>query len=73
MTLDVEGRLHTRNGYVVFDPASGRFGALPVPLRVLQSVFRQMTDSPTSNQNMHLPSNLKDLFVEDSKIVLTYR
>jgi hypothetical protein len=73
MTVDLEGKVYTQNGYICFDPVSGRIGALPIPRSTLESAVREIVSSPENREDLRLPSYVKDLRVEAGKIVLTYR
>jgi uncharacterized protein YpmS len=73
MTVDFEGKLHTENGYVLFEPISGKIGALPIPRSALQSSMRRMMNSPQSREALRLPENLSDIHVEGGRIVASFR
>jgi hypothetical protein len=73
MTFDVEGRLHTTDGNVAFEPVGARVGALPVPRSAFQSALKKGMESPAAREMMRLPNNIRDLLVAGGKIIVTYR
>lgn len=73
INVDIEGRVYTQNGFIQFDPLSGRIGLLPIPRSTMQSAVREIMNSPEDHEDLRLPAYLKDLRVEGGKIVLTYR
>jgi hypothetical protein len=73
MTLDIKGRLNTRDGYMRFVPLSGSVGALPIPASVLRAVVDQAMSSPQAQRNMRLPATVSDLSVEAGQLVVHYK
>jgi hypothetical protein len=73
MTLQLEGRLGAQNGYLRFEPVSGRFGALPIPLSALELAVRRLMDSPENREKLKLPSEITDLRIQDGEVVATYK
>ena len=73
MTLELEGRVRAENGYMRFDPVSGKIGALPIPQSTLETAVRKMMVSPENREKLRLPDDLADLRVENSEIVVAYK
>lgn len=73
MTLQLEGRLGAQNGYLRFEPLSGEFGALPIPLSALQAAVQRLMDSPENRDKLKLPPEISDLRIENGEIVVSYR
>ena len=73
MTLQLEGRLGAQNGYLRFEPVSGQFGALPIPLSALESAVQRLMDSPENREKLKLPPEISDLRIQNGEIVATYR
>jgi hypothetical protein len=73
MTFDLEGKLRTDNGFLQFDPVAGKIGAVRIPRSALQSAMTQMMATPENREQFRLPSNLSDLRVEDSHLVVTFK
>jgi hypothetical protein len=73
MTFELEGKLHTVNGFAQLEPLSGRLGSSPIPKSALESSMQRMMDSPQARQALRLPANVSDVHVEDGKIVATFK
>jgi hypothetical protein len=73
MTLQLEGRLHSEEGYLRFEPTGGQIGALPLPQSSLESAVRKMFTSPENREKLRLPPDLRDLRVENGEIVVSYK
>jgi hypothetical protein len=73
MTLQLEGRLGAQNGYLRFEPISGQFGALPIPLSALESAVQRLMDSPENHEKLKLPSEISDLRIQNGEIVASYK
>jgi len=73
ITVVFEGKVHSLNGYLDFEPLSGKIGALPIPKDSLKRALKQMAATPDTRNIMRLPSNLRDLYVEDGKLVVIYK
>lgn len=73
MTLELEGRLHAEDGYMRFDPVSGKVGALPIPQSTLETAVHKMMESPENREKLRLPADLADLRVENGEIVVAYK
>jgi hypothetical protein len=73
MTLQLEGRLGAREGYLRFEPVSGQIGAFPIPQSALESAVKRMMDSPENRDKLKLPSEISDLRIQNGEIVASYR
>jgi hypothetical protein len=73
MTLQLEGRLSTQDGYLRFEPVSGQIGSLPIPQSSLESAVQRMMDSPENREKLKLPSDISDLRIQNGEIVATYK
>jgi hypothetical protein len=73
MTLQLEGRLSTQNGYLRFEPLGGQFGSLPIPQSALESAVRRLMDSPENREKLKLPSEISDLRIQNGEVVASYR
>ena len=72
MTLDLVGKLGAQDGYLRFEPVSGRIGSLPIPQSALESAVRQLMESPENREKLKLPADVSDLRIEDGQLVTTY-
>jgi len=73
MTLQLEGRLGTQNGYLKFEPVSGQIGSLPIPQSSLESAVQRLMDSPENREKLKLPSGIADLRIQNGEIVASYK
>jgi hypothetical protein len=73
MTLQLEGRLGAQNGYLHFEPLSGRIGSLPIPQSTLESAVQRLMDSPENREKLKLPSEITDLRIQNGEIVASYK
>ena len=72
MTLQLAGKLGASDGYLKFEPVSGRIGSLPIPQSALESAVRQLMESPENHEKLKLPSDISDMHIENGELVTTY-
>lgn len=72
MTLDLVGKLGAQDGYLKFEPVSGKIGSLPIPQSALESAVRQLMESSENREKLKLPSDVSDLRIENGQLVTTY-
>jgi len=72
MTLDLVGKLGAQDGYLKFEPVSGKIGSLPIPQSALESAVRQLMESPENRDKLKLPADISDLRIENGELVTTY-
>jgi hypothetical protein len=72
MTLDLVGKLGAQDGYLKFEPVSGKIGSLPIPQSALESAVRQLMESPENRDKLKLPADVSDLHIENGQLVTTY-
>ena len=73
MTLQIEGRLGTQNGYLRFEPLSGQIGSLPIPQFTLESAVQRLMDSPENREKLRLPAEISDLRIQNGEVVASYK
>src|SRR5260370_23545513 len=73
MTLQLAGRLTAANGYLRFEPVSGRLGSLPIPQSALETAVQKMMESPENREKLKLPREISDLRIENGELLATYR
>ena len=73
VTLQLEGRLGSENGYLRFEPVSGQFGALPLPQSALESAVQRLMDSPENREKLKLPPEISSLRIENGEVVISYK
>jgi hypothetical protein len=73
LTLQLEGRLASANGYLRFEPVSGQLGSLPIPQSALETAVQRMMDSPENREKLKLPPEITDLRIENGELLATFR
>jgi len=73
LSFVLEGKVRTVNGYLDFDPISGKIGSLSIPKGSLKRAVEQMVTTPETQELMRLPRNLRDLHIENGKLVVVFR
>jgi hypothetical protein len=73
MTLQLEGKLGSANGFLRFEPVSGQIGALPIPQATLEAAVRKMMESPENRDKLKLPAEISDLKIENGEVVAQYQ
>ncbi len=73
LTFVLEGKVRTVNGYLDFDPISGKIGSLPIPKASLKRAMEEMLATPGGREAARLPRNLRNLQVENGKLVVVFK
>jgi hypothetical protein len=73
LTLQLEGRLASANGYLRFEPVSGQLGSLPIPQSALETAVQRMMDSPENREKLKLPPEISDLRIQNGELLATFR
>jgi hypothetical protein len=73
LSLQLEGKLGARDGYLRFEPVGGQIGSLPIPRSTLETAVQRMMDSPENREKLKLPANMADLKIENGEVVATYK
>lgn len=73
ISLQLDGILETRDGYVRLTPTAGKLGALPIPQGALGHVVAQLFESPKNRKKFRLPPQISSVHVENSTLVITSR
>lgn len=73
LSLELDGHLYSENGYLQFDPVSGKLGSLPLPQSTLDSAVRKLMASDENREKLKLPDGIDDVQVVDGHVVVTYK
>jgi hypothetical protein len=73
LSLELEGRLLVRDGYLRLEPSSGKLGSLPLMEVTLQGATHRLFDSPENKEQFRLPPNIQDMRIEGGRIIITSR
>ncbi|HTU33954.1 MAG TPA: hypothetical protein VMF66_09145 [Candidatus Acidoferrum sp.] len=72
LSLELDGHVFTENGYLQFDPISGKLGSFPLPQSTLNSAVQKLMASPENREKLKLPQGISDVQVVDGHVVVTY-
>ena len=73
MSLELEGHLGSQDGYLKFDPVSGKLGSMPIPQSMLQSTVDKMMASPENREKLRLPPEVSDVQIANGQAVVSYK
>jgi hypothetical protein len=73
LSLELDGHLGSKDGYLTFEPVSGKLGSLPLPQSTLEAAVSKMMDSPENREKLKLPSDINDIHIEDGHAVVNYK
>lgn len=73
ISLQLDGTLETRDGYIKLSPTAGRIGSLPIPSSTLDRVVQQLFESPQNRESFHLPPEVESVHIENSSLVIATR
>jgi hypothetical protein len=73
LSLELEGPLVVRDGYIKLEPTGGKLGSLPLMAGTLQSVTDRLFDSPENKEKFRLPPQIQDIRVEHGQLVVLSR
>jgi hypothetical protein len=72
MTLELVGRLGSSDGFLKFEPVSGKLGSLPIPQSTLEAAVQRLMESPENREKLRLPSDISEMHIENGQLVATY-
>lgn len=73
LSLELEGRLSVRDGYLRLEPFSGKLGSLPLMAGTLQTATQRVFDSPENKEKFRLPPNIQNMRIEGGRLIVTSR
>lgn len=73
MSLELEGRLLVRDGYLRLEPTAGRLGSFPIPGFTLDNAVRRLFDSPENKEKFHLGAGIRDIRIEGGRLIVERR
>jgi hypothetical protein len=71
LSLELEGKLLTRDGYLRLEPTGGKLGSFPLMAGTLQKVAERLFDSPENREQFRLPTHIRDMRIENGQIVVS--
>lgn len=73
LSLELDGHLTADNGYMKFEPVSGKLGALPLPQSTLDEAVEKLMASPENREKLRLPPDISDIKIVDGQAVIQYK
>jgi hypothetical protein len=73
LSLELDGHLGSKDGYMQFIPVGGKLGSLPLPQSTLDAAVSKMMSSPENREKLKLPSDVSDVQIQDGHAVLSYK
>ncbi len=73
LSLELDGHLSADNGYMKFDPVSGKLGSLPLPQSTLQAAVDKMMASPENREKLKLPADISNIQIQNGQAVVKYK
>ena len=73
LSLELEGHLSSENGFLKFEPVSGKLGSLPLPQSTLDSAVAKLMSSPENREKLKLPADISDIQIVNGQAVVTYK
>ncbi|MGA7841525.1 MAG: hypothetical protein WCA34_11430 [Candidatus Acidiferrales bacterium] len=73
ISLELDGHLSSENGFMKFEPVSGKLGSLPLPQSTLNAAVEKMMASPENRDKLKLPDDISDIKIVDGQAVIQYK
>jgi hypothetical protein len=73
ISLELDGHLTSENGFVKFEPVSGKLGSLPLPQSTLNAAVEKMMASAENRDKLRLPADISDIKIVDGQAVIQYK
>lgn len=73
ISLELDGHLSAENGFMKFEPVSGKLGSLPLPRSTLNAAVEKMMASPENRDKLRLPADISDIKIVDGQAVIQYK
>jgi hypothetical protein len=73
LSLELDGHLGSKDGYMQFIPVAGKLGSLPLPQSTLDAAVSKMMSSPENREKLKLPSDVSDVQIQDGHAVVSYK
>ena len=73
LSLELDGRLSSQDGYLQFLPVAGKFGSFPLPQSALDSAVHQLMASPENREKLRLPPEINSIEIVNGEAVISYQ
>jgi hypothetical protein len=72
-SLELSGRLAVQEGYLRMVPLAGKLGSLPLTVPVLDAALKRIFESPENREKFHLPPQIRDVRIQNGRLVIDSR
>ncbi len=73
LSLELDGRLGSQDGYLKFQPVAGKFGSFPLPQSALDAAVQQLMASPENREKLRLPPEISGIQIVNGEVVISYQ
>jgi len=73
ISLQLDGTIETRDGFIRLKPTAGKLGSLPIPSSTLGRVAQQLFESPQNRETFQLPPQIESVRIENGTLVIATR
>lgn len=73
ISLELEGQIAVRDGYLRLIPSAGKIGSLPLPTAALENAASRLFDSPQNRDKFRVPPEIRDVHIERGQLLITSR
>ena len=73
ISLQLDGTIETRDGFIRLKPTAGKLGSLPIPSSTLDRVAQQLFESPQNRKTFQLPPQIESVRIENGTLVIATR
>jgi hypothetical protein len=73
ISLQLDGTIETRDGFIRLKPTAGKLGSLPIPSSTLDRVAQQLFESPQNRETFQLPPQIESVRIENGTLVIATR
>ena len=70
ISLQLDGMIETRDGFIRLKPTAGKLGSLPIPSSTLDRVVQQLFESPQNRETFQLPPQIASVHIENSTLII---
>lgn len=72
MSLELEGRLSARDGFLHLEPVAGRLGSFPLPSLTLVTALDRLSRYPQGREVFRMPDYVRALDVDGGQLVVNF-
>ncbi len=73
LSLELEGNLSVRNGYLHLEPRAGKLGSLPLLSVALENAAQKIFESPENREKLRLPPNIQEVRIVAGNLIVSPR